>query len=85
MPSGKKVANLTLYHRPGCPYCALVFDYMKKNNISIPLKNIYEHPSIRKELIQIGGKAQVPCLVIDGKAIYESNDIVEWFKANFKK
>lgn len=79
------MANLTLYYRNGCPYCLFVVEYMKKNHISIPLKNIGEHPSIREELIKIGGKSQVPCLVIDGKTLYESTDIIEWLKANFKK
>ena len=79
------MANLTLYYQSGCPYCMLVFKYMRENGISIPLRNIYEHPRIREELIKIGGKTQVPCLVIDGKALYESLDIIDWLTTNFKK
>lgn len=33
---------------------------------------------------KIGGKTQVPCLVIDGKPLYESLDIIEWLKTNYK-
>jgi glutaredoxin len=64
----------------GCPYCQKVRDYLAKENITVPMKDIYENPANRDELIKIGGKAQVPCLVIDGKALYESSDIIEWFK-----
>ena len=76
--------TLTLYHFEGCPYCAKVRDFMAKNNISISLKDIHANPAYRDELIKIGGKKQAPCLVIDGKALYESLDIIEWLKKNLK-
>lgn len=76
--------NLTLYHFQGCPYCARVRNYLAQEKISIPLKDIHENPGYRDELIKIGGKAQVPCLSIDGKALYESLDIIEWLKKNYK-
>jgi len=46
------------------------------------MKDTRENPAYRDELIKIGGKPQVPCLVIDGKVLYESLDIIEWFKKN---
>ena len=46
------------------------------------MKDIHQTPAFRDELIKIGGKGQVPCLVNDGKALYESTDIIEWFKKN---
>ena len=49
------------------------------------MKDTQEDSTYRDELIKIGGKSQVPCLVIDGKALYESLDIIEWFKKNYKK
>lgn len=76
--------NLTLYHFEGCPYCGGVRDFMAQNNISIPLKDIHANPAYGEELIKIGGKKQVPCLVIDGKALYESLDIIEWLKKNWR-
>lgn len=75
--------KLVLYYMPSCPYCQKVLRYMESNNIEIPLKNIREDSAIREELITIGGKGQVPCLVIDRKAMYESDDIIEWLKENF--
>ncbi len=75
----------TLYHFAGCPYCQRVRDYLAKENISIPLKDTHQNPAYKEELFKIGGKTQVPCLVIDGKPLYESLNIIEWFKKNYKK
>lgn len=36
-----------------------------------------------EDLINRGGKDQVPCLFIDGKPLYESDDIIKYFKENF--
>ncbi len=77
--------NLTLYHSQSCSYCARVRDFLTKKKIDVPMKDTHQNPAYRDELIKIGGKAQVPCLVIDGKALYESMDIIEWFKKNTKK
>ena len=74
--------KLTLYHFAGCPYCARVRNYMAEHNIAIPLKDTHANPAYDDELIKIGGKKQVPCLIIDGKALYESLDIIEWLKKN---
>jgi len=57
---------------------------MESKGISIPTKSTMEGNN-RSELIAIGGKGQVPCLVIDGKAMYESDDIIVWLGQNYKK
>ena len=57
---------------------------MKQNNIVVPLKD-RTNPAVRDELIKIGGKTQTPCLVIDGKTLYESDAIIKWLKENWKK
>ena len=77
--------QLTLYHFAGCPYCQKVKDYLTQQGITLPMKDIHQNPAYHDELIQIGGKAQVPCLVIDGKALYESLDIIEWLRKNYQK
>lgn len=77
--------QLVLYYMDHCPYCTKVRRYLDENGITVPMKEIDVTPAYRDELIRIGGKKQVPCLVIDGKALYESNDIIEWFKKNYKK
>ncbi len=77
--------ELTLFCSPTCPYCGKVLYFMKENNISLPIKNTSESSDVREELIAIGGKGQVPCLVIDGEALYESDDIIQWLKDNWEK
>ena len=75
--------EIYMYHKQGCPYCIKVRDFMKGRGIDIPLKDITESSEIVEELISIGGKRQVPCLVIDGKAMYESDDIIRWLEENY--
>lgn len=48
----------------------------------VELVNIKEGNN-NEDLIKRGGKDQVPCLFIDGKALYESDDIIKYFKENF--
>ena len=76
--------ELTLYHFMGCPYCGRVRDFLATEKMTVPMKDIHANPAYRDELVKIGGKAQVPCLVINGKALYESLDIIEWFKKNVR-
>ncbi|HQP11118.1 MAG TPA: glutathione S-transferase N-terminal domain-containing protein [Candidatus Omnitrophota bacterium] len=77
--------QLILYYRPACPYCQKVLRHMTENNITLAMRNISEAPEMRDELIAIGGKGQVPCLVIDGKALYESDDIIFWLKNHLER
>ena len=57
---------------------------MKERGIVIPKKDIQLDSAARDELIGIGGKSQVPCLVIDGVALYESNEIIAWLEENWE-
>ncbi len=77
--------ELTLYHYMSCPYCQRVRAYLENSGISVAMKDIQRDPAARDALIQIGGKGQVPCLVIDGLALYESSDIIDWFTENLTK
>lgn len=74
--------NLKLYYKPTCPYCQRVLAFMKENNIEIPLLNVDAVDGLREELKELGGKAQVPALDIDGKILYESLDIIDYLKNN---
>ena len=74
--------ELTLYYRPMCPFCRKVLQFMEENSISFSKKDVGADSKNLQDLQGIGGKTQVPCLVIDGKALYESNDIIRWLKEN---
>lgn len=75
--------DLTLYYKPTCPFCHKVLSYMEQNGIECQMRNILE-PGVRDELIAIGGKGQVPCLIIDGVAMYESDDIINYLRDRIK-
>lgn len=77
--------DLVLYHKLRCPYCQKVRDFMERKGINIDLRDITESSEILDELISTGGKNQVPCLMIDGKAMYESDDIIKWLDNHFLK
>ena len=74
--------NLTLYQFPTCPYCQKVLRFMAEHALDIPRKDTRQEPDARTELIQLGGKSQVPALAIDGTILYESDAIIDWLRAN---
>lgn len=69
--------DLTLFYKPTCPYCTKVLAYMQEQDIACQMKDTLQ-PGVRDELIAIGGKGQVPCLIISGQPMYESDDIIEY-------
>ena len=42
-------------------------------------------PAARERLVRVGGKAQVPCLFIDGTPMYESDDIIAHLRRHVAK
>ncbi|MBY4797155.1 glutathione S-transferase N-terminal domain-containing protein [Collinsella sp. AGMB00827] len=72
-----------LYYRPMCPFCRKVLTYMESKGIELELKDLTNDEEARAELERVGGKAQVPCLFIDGKPMYESDDIIAYLAKTF--
>lgn len=76
--------GFSLYYRGTCPFCRYVSAYLKSRSIVIDSKNITDDKSALNELVNHGGKRQVPCLKItnDSKTrwLYESADIVAFFE-----
>ncbi len=70
--------HLVLYSRSSCGYCKRVTNYLQQEHKTIPIKDVGRDSNAAKELVRIGGKRQVPCLVINGKALYESSAIIQW-------
>ena len=52
---------------------------MEQTGIQLPMRDTTA-PEVLEELITLGGKAQVPCLMINGKALYESDDIIAYLQ-----
>lgn len=76
--------KLDLYVFKGCPYCHRVIRYLNKKNIQdVTIHDIHRNEEDRQTLISVGGMEQVPCLFIDGKPLYESLEIIDWFKNRY--
>jgi len=76
--------KLMLYKMSSCPYCIKVQNEMDnlKLNSRIKVLDITDDEN-RKNLISLTGDYQVPCLVIDGKPMLESEDIIEFLRTTF--
>ena len=75
--------ELKLYMFETCPFCRKVLNEIESSGrTDVELHNIHKSELDRMELISVGGKQQGPCLFIDGKPMYESDDIVAWLRAN---
>lgn len=77
---------ITIYSLPVCPYTQKVRDKLSQMGISYNELNI-EEEQYEKELIERGGKRQVPYLVDDENKIemYESDDIINYLEENYGK
>ncbi|MCK5686071.1 glutathione S-transferase N-terminal domain-containing protein [bacterium] len=76
--------KLKLYYYIACPFCRMVVNYLKNKDFDVEYADTRENRELRKELVSIGGSSQVPCLLIDGVPLYESNDIIQWFEDNMQ-
>lgn len=81
MVSAQERPELLLVILPGCPYCKQVLAYLKKAGIQIPMCNAND-AVCKDKLIKDGGVAQVPCLFINDRPLYESPRIIQWLKEN---
>lgn len=75
--------SLILYHFESCPYCAKVRKVVAELDIDLEMRDTRENDAYREELVKLTGRTQVPCLVIDGKPMHESDDIVDYLRKNF--
>lgn len=72
-----------LFFMPTCPFCKKVLNFMAEHDIDLKLRDISSDPEARSTLERVGGKVQVPCLFIDGKPMYESDDIIAYLRDAF--
>lgn len=80
--------RLKLYQFKACPFCVKVRRVMKRLNLPIETRETKFTGPYRSELIEMGGKAKVPCLRItkdDGKYewMYESSKIISYLETRF--
>lgn len=77
--------NLMLYYTNYCPYSQKVLTYLREIHKTVPMKEVENNQVYKDELLKVGGKLQVPCLIVDGKAIYNSDAIIDWMGSHQDK
>ena len=83
-----KTSNLALYQFHACPFCIITRRAMRRLGLNIQLRDAQNDPLWQQELIEQGGKHQVPCLRIsdeNGRVewLYESKEIRQYLEQQY--
>ena len=83
-----QTAHLKLYQFQQCPFCVMTRRRIRGLGLNIETRDARNDPHWQRELIEQGGKYQVPCLRIDNgdddiEWLYESRDIVRYLDRRF--
>lgn len=83
-----KTSNLALYQFHACPFCIITRRAMRRLGLNIQLRDAQNDPLWQQELIEQGGKRQVPCLRIsdeNGRVewLYESKEIRQYLEQQY--
>jgi glutaredoxin len=81
----QQIHKLALYQFGTCPFCIKVTRFMHKNTLNIELRDTRKDHNHKTDLVNLGGKYQVPCLRIPQENdkdlwLYESDEIISYFK-----
>ncbi|NOQ88518.1 MAG: glutaredoxin [Gammaproteobacteria bacterium] len=84
----QQTENMVLYHFQMCPFCVKTRRQIRRLALSIENRDARNDPQWNQELINDGGKYQVPCLKItasDGSVnwMYESTEINQYLDEKF--
>jgi glutaredoxin len=84
----EQTKNMALYQFPLCPFCVKTRRQIHRLALKIENRDARKDPQWNQELINDGGKYQVPCLKItaaDGSVqwLYESTDINQYLDEKF--
>ncbi len=62
--------SLTIYTKPGCPYCDKAKDHYNENNIDFTEYDAQNDKQRQKEMLKFSdGNITVPCIVENGKYV----------------
>jgi glutaredoxin len=83
-----ETASMALYHFQQCPFCVKTRRQIRRLALNIENRDARNDPKWNQELIDDGGKYQVPCLKItqdDGSVqwLYESTEINRYLDEKF--
>ena len=72
--------ELVLYKYDTCWFCRSVMAAIEEMQLTISYRDIHHDSGAIEELMKVGGKGQVPCLFINGTALYESATIIHFLE-----
>ena len=85
----KELNNLSIYQFQLCPFCIKTRRNLYRLNLPIKYFDAMNDSHSRQELLEQGGKVQVPCLRISNDEeitwLYESTEIINYLNARFAK
>jgi glutaredoxin len=62
------MSDVTLYTKPGCPYCAAAMDDLQKRGIQYTEHNVQADQAALRRMLELNGnRRQVPTLVQGGQ------------------
>ena len=74
--------KLELYYFESCPFCQKVLRFILESKNNIILKDTRQSKAFREDLLKISGQTQVPCLVVNNKPKFESDEIIDFLNSN---
>lgn len=76
--------KLELYYSASCPFSRKVLNYVSQSGIEgkVVPHDVDRDPKTAERHMELNGTDQVPCLVINGKPMLESDEIIEWLDEN---
>ena len=85
----EEIKDLTLYQLYACPFCIKTRRALHRLNLPIEIRSVATGSPHREELLQGGGRIQVPCLKIADSGqdvwMYESADIIHYLEQRFSQ
>jgi glutathione S-transferase len=82
-PQGRPL-ELLLYAKAYCPYCRRVLRRARELGLELDQRDTTLREN-RERLIEVGGKRQVPCLLVNGEPMYESADIIQFLETRVRR
>lgn len=83
----EEAGGLRLYCSPWCGYCRVVERSIHRLGLEIEVRDVASEREAYRDLVEGGGRGQVPCLRIEEGGIvqwlYESRDIVDYLHRRF--
>lgn len=84
----RETAYMAIYEYRACPFCMKTRRALRRLSLKIELRDALNNPEHKKDLLEKGGKTQVPCLRIiseDGndRWMYESRDIINFLEEKY--